>query len=407
MSVELYDHQKTIVERNPERYVLALSTGLGKTITLLALAQKNNVKCLIIVPKALKQQWQEYNESWDGGHTIMTKEEAVKAIQKKAMPAYAGVIIDEVHLCLGFKSKRFKALDRYINGNNIKYRWFASATPLTSDLMSLYSLLKLLGYNPNYWTFVNRFFVKFDMGGKTVTKPKAGMQDEVKKIINSIGTTLNLNEIVEVPEQTDILEMIELTPEQKEAIKHIKKTEPEHIVRFTKTHCIEQGLLYGDEYTEDQEFPSNKTKRIIELVEEHGKVAIFCRYTKQLHYLKKAIEEAIPVKSGHIYIIDGQNKDRHGTVQAVNADEEAVVLIQGSCSSGFELPTIGYVIFASLSFSYIDYIQAKGRFLRINKLKENTYYYLVTEGVDKHVYKSIINKQDFHEHVFASKMKDE
>lgn len=403
--MKLYPHQQQIIDKNPQRHVLALATGAGKTIVLLALARENNAKCLIICPKALKKQWQEYVSQWNAEHLVLTKEEFKK--QAMSLATFDGVIVDEVHLVLGFKSQMFKALNKYINGRNIKYRWFASATPLTSDMMSLYSLLTILGHTPNYWQFVNKFFHKIDINGRTITKPRSGMEDEVKKIIDSIGTTLTLDDIAVVPDQMDVLELIELTEEQKEAIKMIKKTEPEHIVRFTKMHCIEQGLLYGDEYTEDQEYPSNKTARIIELIKTHGKVAIFCRYTKQLHYLKKAIEKAIPAKLGHIYIIDGQNKDRHETVQAINADNEAVALIQSSCSSGFELPTVDTAIFASLSFSHIDHVQARGRFLRINRLKENKYYYLVTEGVDKHVYNTIMNKQDFHAHVFASNINND
>jgi hypothetical protein len=53
------------------------------------------------------------------------------------------------------------------------------------------------------------------------------------------------------------------------------------------------------------------------------------------------------------------------------------------------------MVFASLSFSYVDYKQACGRILRINNLQENTYIHLVAEGVDQDVYNCIQNKQDF------------
>jgi len=82
-------------------------------------------------------------------------------------------------------------------------------------------------------------------------------------------------------------------------------------------------------------------------------------------------------------------------VQDIGTVDEAIVLINASCSEGYELPSIGVILFASLSFSYKDYKQMLGRFLRINALKKNVYIHLISEGVDTEVYKSIMNKQDF------------
>jgi hypothetical protein len=54
-------------------------------------------------------------------------------------------------------------------------------------------------------------------------------------------------------------------------------------------------------------------------------------------------------------------------------------------------------VFASLSYSYLNYTQAVGRFNRINNLKRNLYITLVTSGgTDEAIYDCIQNKQDFY-----------
>ena len=53
------------------------------------------------------------------------------------------------------------------------------------------------------------------------------------------------------------------------------------------------------------------------------------------------------------------------------------------------------MVFYSLDFSHKNHIQLQGRILRINNLKKNTYIYLVVEGIDTDVYKTIMKKKDF------------
>ena len=182
----------------------------------------------------------------------------------------------------------------------------------------------------------------------------------------------------------------ELTKEQEQGIKDIEETA--FITRWTKAHQIENGLKYGDEYTEDKEYDCGKTRRIMELCQQNKKIAIFCRYTKQMDMLKDVL---LNIRS-NIFLLRGDVKDRDAVIQQVNASEDCIVIIQAQCSVGYELPSIDIVIFASLSFSYVDYAQAIGRFLRINKLKENTYYHLVSRGVDEDVYDCIMRKEDFY-----------
>ena len=121
-------------------------------------------------------------------------------------------------------------------------------------------------------------------------------------------------------------------------------------------------------------------------------MAIFCRYNLQIDSIKKTLET---IKDKKIFVIRGDVKNRDEVVQQVEAADDCVVLINASCSEGYELPSIGVILYASLSFSYKDYHQSKGRFLRINKLKKNVYIHLISGEIDEAVYASMMKKQDF------------
>jgi superfamily II DNA or RNA helicase len=83
-------------------------------------------------------------------------------------------------------------------------------------------------------------------------------------------------------------------------------------------------------------------------------------------------------------------------VQAAEKEPQCIVLINAMASEGYQLPSFRVVVFASLDFSYKNYIQACGRNNRIDNPQRNVYITLVVKGgVDEDVYKSILKKQDF------------
>lgn len=396
-NITLYKHQQELVDQNPARYGVFASVGSGKSITLLALAQKNNAKALIICPKAIKTQWMNYIKEWKAEHVVITKEEFKKYEANGTLGHYDAVIGDEFHHFSGLKSALYKQMKRYMTKHNPTYRWLATGTPYRSSAMNIFALATLLGHNWSYPSFQAKFFTMVRMGARLIPKEKTGPQveRELQELVNTIGGTLTLEETgVTVPKQTDILELFPLTEQQVQAIKDLD--EPMHITRFTKTHCIENGLLYSDGYSKEQSFPSLKLDRLDVLVRETPKIAIVCRYTAQLYSLSDRFAHL----DRPIFIIDGNNPDRATTVTEANNATECIVLIQAQCSEGYELPSIGVCVFLSLSFSHVDHIQMKARFLRINKLKENTYYYLISKGVDKAVYDCIQDKKDFHTALF-------
>lgn len=415
--MELYNHQKQILERNPAKQLIAFDTGTGKTMTAMALSEKN--KCfnvLIICPKALKEKWKRDWQSFffDNRATtphpyIISKEEFRR--DSGILSRYDAVIVDEAHYFSGMTSQMSKSLRKYIRKHKIEYIWLLTATPYLSTPWNIYTLAGHMGYEWSYMSFKEKFFTYRYVGRREVPVVREGIEPEIARLVNKIGTTVRMDECADIPEQVFETEYFRLTKAQEKAMKDVDTGDINPIVRFTKFHQVENGTLKGDGYTEDRFIENDKMERIVSLCIENKKVAIFCRYNMQLTDIIGNLTVHKDIKK-NIYMINGSVKNRDEITKQVEQDDECIVVINAACSEGYELPSVGTVIFASLSFSYKDYKQAVGRFLRINKLKKNVYIHLVStstdhDGVDEAVYNSIMKKQDFDIEIFSNEHRNE
>jgi superfamily II DNA or RNA helicase len=163
-------------------------------------------------------------------------------------------------------------------------------------------------------------------------------------------------------------------------------------------------VLKGDEYNEDRTFSNHKISRIKDYIGERDKVAVACRYNDQLEYIEDKID---PDKD--VYKIWGGDSNREETISDIQDADKCVVLVNAAVSEGYEFPSISLMVFASLSFSYVDYRQMKGRLLRMDDPSKNVYVHLVTqrdgddnETVDEAVYDNVVNKkQKFDVEIYA------
>jgi len=228
------------------------------------------------------------------------------------------------------------------------------------------------------------------MGGRMIPKVKPGIEKDIAKLVNKIGSTAKLEDLIDLPPQIFETEYFKLTHEQEKAIENLQETN--FITKWTKRHTIENGLYIGNEYEKDVLYPSEKIERIKELVEENDKIVIFCRYNGQLNHLKDILSDF----KRPIFIINGEVKDKDQVVRQADREPKAIVLANSMASEGYQLPSFRVMVFASLDFSFKNYVQACGRNNRIDNPQRNVYITLVVKGgVDEDVYKAIMKKQDF------------
>jgi superfamily II DNA or RNA helicase len=122
-------------------------------------------------------------------------------------------------------------------------------------------------------------------------------------------------------------------------------------------------------------------------VREHPHTAIICRYTEQIAIIQEEL--------GDVLTLTGQTKARDSVIEKART-QEIPIIIQAQVSEGYELPEIEHVIFASMDWSYKNYVQMMGRFLRINAPTPTVFHRLISGDVDKRVLQSLNNKQDFY-----------
>lgn len=396
--MELYQHQKEFLSKNPNKSALVWSCGTGKTRTALIWADIYGARTLIICPKPLKANWEREikNVGMTGaGAFVVTKEEFRRDSAHYPPVGYSQIIVDEVHngfLTPHFKSQMSKALRDYIKKYNVPRILLLSATVYSSSPWNIYQLAYFLGYKWNWQAFSNTFFTQVRMGPRMIPVAKKGIEPKLAELTRKIASVVDIHDVMDVPLQNHLEpEYFALTKEQKKAIEI--NYDPLPIVRYTHQHEIENGILLGNEFKENETFKTDKEERIIDICKENKKIAIVCRYNAQIDAYATAIRKA----SKSVFIIRGDVKDRDKVTRLAEEAEEAIVLIQADCAEGYELPSFPLCVFASQSYSYVKWEQICGRFLRMNKPSRTTFMYLLTEGdsIDQAVYDSIKRKEDF------------
>jgi superfamily II DNA or RNA helicase len=386
----LYQHQRNFLDSNVNKCLLCWSTGTGKTKASIEWGNRKGGDTLVIVPKALKENWnRNVTARGNSGYIVLTKETFRSGWE--IIPKYDNIIVDEAHYFAGTKSQMSKSLGKYIKKHKVQNILLLTATPYRSSPWDIYTLAKHLGYEWNWYKFFDKFFEEIYVGrGKKVPKVKEGIENEIASLVEKIGNVVHIDECADIPEQIFDIETFELTKAQETYKKTIQEISP--IVRFTKYHQIESGILNGDEYTPPVlGIESNKADRIIELCNDNKKIIIVCRYNLQIDMLLERCKQT----GKKVYIIRGDVNNRDEVIREADATSEAILLVQAACSEGWEAPSFRVMVFASMDFSYVSYKQMLGRILRLNHLAKNVYLHLICNGIDKAVYDSIMKKQDF------------
>lgn len=393
----LFAHQKQFLAENPDKTSLVWSCGTGKTRAAIEWAKKTH-SSLIICPKALKGNWIRECERWglsDMRVLVTTKEDFKKHVKLNAISGYDCVIVDEVHngfLTPMFKSQMSKALKGYLKKHNVPRVLLLSATVYTSSPWNIYNLAWFTGHEWNWRAFKDKYFYDVRMGPRMIPMVKKGVEKQLAEVVKRIASVVDIHDCMDVPLQFHAdPEHFALSKDQIKAIKD--NYDPLPIVRYTAQHEIENGILLGNEFRDNQYFENDKEERISQLVEENKKVAIVCRYNHQIDVLY----DYFWAQKKPVFVIRGDVKDRDAITLQAEGAKECIVLIQADCAEGYQLPSFGLCVFASMSYSYTKWEQICGRFLRMDKPSRTTFLYLLTEGdsIDQAVYDSVKKKEDF------------
>jgi len=394
----LYKHQQQLISANPKYHGLFFDCGLGKTLTAIRLIEQNSPNCLVICPKSVKENWHREIEQWKTKESVkwmvVTKEEFKKDI--KNIQQFKGLIIDEAHNFLGYKSALHKTLLQYLKQTVPKCVYALTATPYLSTPYNVMCLERIMGKNADWRSYTNRFFFQCKMGQRVINKVKSDIDGELQKIIHSCGTVRSKEECLDLPPEIFIREDFDLTKEQDKAIEELgNDLVITHISRWTKIHQICGGTLKSLNLSAknlSKSFKAEKVQRVIEYTKMHDKLVVVCRYNAELEMLEKEIK-------GKCYVINGAVQNRQEILDKFEKVKKGVLLINAAVSEGFNVRGTNVMVFYSLSFSLKDRVQMIGRINGINRGVEgqpSTYIDFVVPGtIDEDVFNCIRLKTDF------------
>lgn len=430
--MNLYAHQKKIIDEDPKKCGLWLGTGSGKTRIALELA-KGDV--LVICPKTQKEDrnWErEYRKIAEDRVRGYYKNETAKTIKDRLtvvskeefrrdshlLPRFHAVCVDEAHTALGVTpntrqlnrkmipkaSQLYDALEAYLERTKPERLYLCTATIVKSP-MTVWAARQLLGHNKkdklsSFLSWRDQFYVRLPMPGREVYAPRhdAKTKDLLAKYVRECGYVGRLEDYFDVPDQTFKTVHVALKEPQVRRLKELPMEFPDPLVLVGKKHQVENGILSGDEYNAPEEFENGKITKIIELSEEFPRLIIFAKYSAQI----RAIEKALKKEKKPVLTLTGETKDRRRLFLEAEKRLNCAVICQSQISAGWELPSYPVMVFASMSYSFVDRVQAEGRILRANALKKNLYIDLVVKGgVDEAVQDAISNKKDFDVALYA------
>jgi len=417
----LYQHQLDILKEDPKKVGLFLGTGSGKTSTALALCKA--IRTLIICPKTQKQDnnWGREMQRMTNADLptpsmtlIVSKEEFRRDHEK--LPPFDAVIVDEAHTCLGVlpdvrykkkvaipkTSQLFEALDTYLERTKPERLYLCTAT-IGKSPMTIWGAGKLLGKDWDFFKFRDTYYFQLPRPGRPiwVVNQDYVLKDRLADTVRKLGYVGRLQDWFDVPDQTFHTKYVELTEDQKKAMKEATLDFPEPMTLIGKKHQIENGLLTGNEYSSEKQFKNAKIDMLKEIMFEFDKVIIFAKYTAQINQIEKELGKEVKV-----LVMDGRTKDKGVIInEAKNSKGKCALVVQSQISAGWELPEFSVMVFASMTNSYVDYVQSQGRVLRSNAIKKNLYIHLIVKGgIDEAIYRSIMNKESFNERIYAESL---
>lgn len=409
--MELYDHQKKIINEDKKKTGLWLGTGSAKSATALHMARG---KTLIIVPKTLKEDanWEREKAKWNLDVDITTISKETFRRDAHSLPNFQTVIVDEADTCLGATpnlrwvkkepkvktSQLFEELSKFIERTKPERLYLLTAT-ITRSPMVVWAAGMLLGKKWNFYEWRQAFYYRLNIPGREVWKAKTDspIKDRLAKAVQDIGYVGRLEDYFDVPEQTFKTVYVSLNAEQIKRIKELKLEYPDPLVLLGKKHQVENGILNGDEFSPTEYFDNEKLEKLKDFAIEFPRMVVFAKFISQI----KQIESEMLSIGKKVFVITGQVKDRGQILNEINSSNEYVLICQSQISAGWEVPECPVMIFASLSYNIADYLQALGRVQRANNLKKNLYITLITKGgIDEEVYKCIENKKDFSERIY-------
>lgn len=440
---EAFKHQKEAIQfgLNNQRFLLNDAPGLGKTATIIHLAEelkaRENLKhCLVVCGiNALKSNWaKEIDKHCDldsviigqkvtkTGKTVVTsvkerleqfkhkineffviinieslREDAIIKAINNGPNKFDMIVIDECHKVKNPQAQQSK---NFLKLTKAEHRIGLTGTVMVNSPLDCYMPLKWIGVEHSSFTNFRYFYCIYDdkfhnilMGYKN-TKLLKNQLDNY-----SLRRTKDL---LELPPKTIIKEVVEMEPLQATFYDQVKKGIKDQVdkVRLTTANVLalsarlRQATVCPSILTTEN-IPSAKIDRCVDLVEEivesGSKVVIFSVFKEPLNILQKLLSKYNPlVGTG-----DLPDDVVSSNIDKFQNDPKYKVFLgtHSKMGTGITLTAASYAIMLDQLWTPADNLQSEDRIYRIGTTKGVFIYYLITKDtIDEHVDKVVSDK---------------
>ena len=368
---------------------LAMQTRTGKTLTALTICKDFNNVIFVTKKKVIKSIENDYKKSGYRFNITIINYDSLHKIDD----TFDVVICDEAH-CLGAfpkPSKRTKELKRFTINKPVI---FLSATPAPESWSQLYhqfwisSFSQFEQYSNFYkWAhqFVNikkKYLYNRELNDYTDAKKELIWQEIkhlfITKTQTDAGFTISVDEEILYVKTSEIVKKVISTLLKNKIYIHddLEIIADTAVKLMNKVHQLcsgsvidEKGYQILSNYKAEYLYNWNKDKRI----------AIFYKFKSELEIIKNVFknttEDFTEFQSGKYDVFVGQFQ---------------------STREGIRLDKADAIVFFNIDYSYLSYEQARNRIASFERTKKAKLYWLFSDsGIEKRIYKTVKNKQDY------------
>lgn len=371
----LYPHQQRFINKNPKTALLVWETGTGKTLAACEwLRMRPDRMALVVCPKAIVGKWKADLAGIRA--TVVTRDE----VKKLPLHLFTALVIDEAHdfaspIGKG-RSERTTVIYEHLRTHPNTHVLLLTATPIRSTPWNIHTLAAFLGIWWEPKKFQNEFFYLTDLYGRFHYEPKKGWQTMIRKRVEEIADIVLMRDCVDVPQQHEHVREVTWTPRMEN---DIGKKYLTAVSEWHERHRRENG--------------KEKFAELEKIIDGYRKVIVVCHYREQMEsYIKKIGDSRL------VYQLHGDTKDQGAVIAQAKSADDCIFFVQAQMGAGFDAAEFSVVVFASMSFRYVDHVQMRGRVKRINNLHENLFIYLLGGKCDRAVYSAIMKGKDFDVH---------
>ncbi len=290
---------------------------------------------------------------------------------------YNAIVIDEAQdfsspLFSKARSARATKIYNHIKQNPDTHILLLTATPVRSTPWNIHTLACYLGIYWDVKKFRDKFEYMTDRFGRMHYELKDDWRPMVRPLVEEIADIVLMRDCIDVPIQHE--QVMRLEAPKMPVAEHYESPAEEWYAH----HRNEQTA---------------KLVPLQKVLNGYRKAIVVAQYTEQIANLKKELEG-----DRQVFVLQGVTKNPDEVIEAAKAADDCVFIVQAQMGAGFDASEFSVVVFVSMSFRYVDYVQMKGRVKRINNLHENLFIHMLAGKCDEAVYDAIMKGHDFDVH---------